>query len=159
MEPEDWEESLRTFDGREKLLKWAHEYLRSKDSHSQMPSRTGEKIRALLLLVQEAPSHKRSYNLVANEIHRLMAPGLPPVVIHHPHIELRNNGQPFIKDSNIPVRRLWAWHRAGVLFSTLQSRYPQISPGKLLDALSFAYDNLLLVEADLARERREDKDP
>ncbi len=31
-------------------------------------------------------------------------------------------------------------------------RYPQLAPAKVLDALSFAYDNEALVEADLARE-------
>lgn len=32
-------------------------------------------------------------------------------------------------------------------------RYPQLGPAKVLDALSFAYDNEALVEADLAREQ------
>ncbi len=36
---------------------------------------------------------------------------------------------------------------------TLFKRYPQLSPGQLLDALAFAYDNPELIEADLARER------
>jgi hypothetical protein len=36
---------------------------------------------------------------------------------------------------------------------TLLKRYPQLGPNRLLDALSFAYDNLDLVLADLDRER------
>jgi len=47
---------------------------------------------------------------------------------------------------------LWAWHRAGVSIDTLLKRYPRLGPGKVLDALSFAYDNRAVVEADLARE-------
>jgi hypothetical protein len=36
---------------------------------------------------------------------------------------------------------------------TLLKRYPTLGPARLFDALAFAYDNLELVEADLARER------
>ena len=61
-------------------------------------------------------------------------------------------GSPHVVGSRVPVRRLWAWHRAGVSIDTLLKRYPRLGPGKVLDALSFAYDNRAVVEADLARE-------
>ena len=52
----------------------------------------------------------------------------------------------------MPVRRLWAWHRAGAKIDTLLKRYPRLGPARVLDALSFAYDNREVVEADLAHE-------
>jgi hypothetical protein len=52
----------------------------------------------------------------------------------------------------VPVRRLWAWHQAGVPVDKLMKRYPSLGPAKVLDALAFAYDNRAVVEADLARE-------
>lgn len=36
---------------------------------------------------------------------------------------------------------------------TLLRRYPNLGPARILDALSFAYDNLDLLEADMAREQ------
>jgi uncharacterized protein (DUF433 family) len=83
---------------------------------------------------------------------------LPPPLIEHPHVDLRAEGSPFIKGTQVPVRRLWKWHRAGVLFTTLQRRYPTIHVARLLDALSFAYDNQDLIEADLAQERAPDNE-
>ena len=38
--------------------------------------------------------------------------------------------------------------------ATLFRRYPTLGPARVLDALSFAYDNLELIEADIAREQR-----
>jgi hypothetical protein len=52
------------------------------------------------------------------------------------------------------VRRLFAWHRQGTTVETLLRRYPQLGPARLLDALSFAYDNFDLVSQDLERERK-----
>ncbi len=52
------------------------------------------------------------------------------------------------------IRRLWAWHRGGTSLETLIRRYPQVGAGKILDALSFAWDNQDFVEDDLAREQR-----
>jgi hypothetical protein len=49
---------------------------------------------------------------------------------------------------------LWAWHRKGVNIETLFKRYHQLGPSVILDALSFAYDNLELIAADLDREQR-----
>jgi hypothetical protein len=53
----------------------------------------------------------------------------------------------------VPVRRLWAWHRGGSSVETLLRRYPNLGPSRILDALSFAYDNQDLIDADTAREQ------
>jgi uncharacterized protein (DUF433 family) len=81
---------------------------------------------------------------------------LPQVKVSHPHVEVRDDllgGSPLIRGSRVPVRRLWAWFRGGVTVETLLKRYPSLGPARVLDALSFAYDNAELVEADLAYER------
>lgn len=81
---------------------------------------------------------------------------LPGVRVQHPHVEIRPDllgGSPLVRGSKVPVRRIWAWHRRGVTVETLLKRYPQLGPARILDALSFAYDNSELVEADLTRER------
>ena len=62
-------------------------------------------------------------------------------------------GSPVVRGTRVPVRRLWSWHRRGITVETLLKRYPQLGPARVLDALAFAYDNIPLVEADLARER------
>lgn len=81
---------------------------------------------------------------------------LPPVKVHHPHVECREDllaGSPVVRGTRVPVRRLWAWHRKGVTVETLVKRYPSLGWAKVLGALAFAYDNQDVVEADLARER------
>lgn len=81
---------------------------------------------------------------------------LPPVRVPHPYVECRDDvlgGSPVVKGTRLPVRRLWDWHRKGVAVHTLVARYTQLGWVKVLDALSFAYDNEELVEADLDRER------
>lgn len=81
---------------------------------------------------------------------------LPLVRVHHPHVELRADvlgGSPVVRGTKVPVRSLWAWHRKGVSVETLVKRYPTLGWANVLDALSFAYDNEDLVEADLDRER------
>src|SRR5262249_4705347 len=80
-------------------------------------------------------------------------PPLPPVRIAHPHVFVDADGSPLISGSRVPVRRLFSWHRGGTSVETLLRRYPQLGPARVLDALAFAYDNLELVSADLARER------
>ncbi len=77
---------------------------------------------------------------------------LPAVKIAHPHVELTPDGIPVIHGSRVPVRRLWSWYRREVSIETLIKRYPTLGANKVLDALSFAFDNVELVEADLARE-------
>ena len=81
-----------------------------------------------------------------------MAP-LPSVRIPHPHVIIDDDGSPLVAGSRVPVRRLFAWHRQGTTVETLLRRYPQLGPSRILDALSFAYDNLELVTQDLERER------
>lgn len=82
-------------------------------------------------------------------------PPLPRVLVPHPHVRCDSRllgGSPHVEGSRVPVRRLWAWHRAGVSIDKLLKRYPRLGPARVLDALSFAYDNREVVEADLARE-------
>lgn len=84
-------------------------------------------------------------------------PPLPRVLVPHPHVRVDEStlqGSPHVVGSKVPVRRLWAWHRSGTTIETLFRRYPQLGPAKVLDALSFAYDNVDLVQADLEREQR-----
>ena len=84
-------------------------------------------------------------------------PPLPRVLVPHPHVRVDDSvlqGSPHVAGFKVPVRRLWAWHRSGVAIETLFRRYPQLSPGQILDALSFAYDNVDLIHADLEREQK-----
>ena len=85
-------------------------------------------------------------------------PPLPRVMVPHPHVRCDSrllSGSPHVEGSRVPVRRLWAWHRSGVSIDTLLKRYPRLGPARVLDALAFAYDNREVVEADLARDRRD----
>jgi uncharacterized protein (DUF433 family) len=86
---------------------------------------------------------------------KVKLPALPRVLVPHPHVRCDPRllgGSPHVDGSKVPVRRLWAWHRAGVSIDTLLKRYPRLGPARVLDALAFAYDNETVVEADLARE-------
>ncbi|MEQ9319568.1 MAG: DUF433 domain-containing protein [Polyangiaceae bacterium] len=86
---------------------------------------------------------------------KMKLPPLPRVLVPHPHVRCDSRllqGSPHVEGSRVPVRRLWAWHRAGASIDTLLKRYPHLGPSRVLDALSFAYDNREVVEADLARE-------
>lgn len=91
-------------------------------------------------------------------------PPLPRVKVPHPHVRCDVTvlaGSPHVEGSRVPVRRLWAWHKSGTSVETLFKRYPQLGPAKVLDALSFAYDNQDVLEADLDREQKllEDRGP
>jgi uncharacterized protein (DUF433 family) len=77
----------------------------------------------------------------------------PPVRIAHPHVVVGEDGSPMVAGTRVPVRRLFAWHKQGTTVETLLKRYPQLGPARVLDALSFAYDNLDLMMFDLDRER------
>lgn len=80
---------------------------------------------------------------------------LPPVLVPYPCVEVRDDllaGSPVIRGTVVPVRRLWSWHRRGVSVETLVKRYPSLGWARVLGALAFAYENVALVEADLARE-------
>lgn len=83
-------------------------------------------------------------------------PLFPRIRVPHPHVRVDASvlgGSPFVMGSRVPVRRLWAWHRGGAAVETLVRRYPNLGPARILDALSFAYDNQDLIEADLEREQ------
>lgn len=81
---------------------------------------------------------------------------LPRVLVPHPHVRCDGRilgGSPHVEGSRVPVRRLWAWHRGGASVETLLKRYPNLGPARILDALSFAYDNQELIQADIDREQ------
>src|SRR5271169_6713599 len=81
---------------------------------------------------------------------------LPRIRVPHPHVRCDGSvlaGSPHVLGSRVPVRRLWIWHRGGAAVETLVRRYPNLGPARILDALSFAYDNQDLIEADLEREQ------
>jgi len=61
-------------------------------------------------------------------------------------------GSPYVVGSRVPVRRLWAFYRSGASIERILKRYPQLGPGKVFDALAFAFDNEEVVLADIARE-------
>lgn len=80
---------------------------------------------------------------------------LPPVLVHHPHVEAPKDRSPLVRGSNVPVRRIWYWHQKGIPAETLVKRYPSLGMAKILDALSFGYDNQELMAADRLREQSE----
>ncbi|HEY4119557.1 MAG TPA: DUF433 domain-containing protein [Byssovorax sp.] len=83
-------------------------------------------------------------------------PALPRVRVPHPHVRSDIavlGGSPHVAGSRVPVRRLWIWHRGGASVETLVKRYPNLGAARILDALSFAYDNQDVIEADIAREQ------
>ena len=80
----------------------------------------------------------------------------PKVRVPHPHVTVDPGlleGSPVVTGTQVPVRRIFSWHRRGTSVETLLKRYPRLGPAKVLAALSFAYDHLDLMEADLERER------
>lgn len=80
---------------------------------------------------------------------------LPVVLVPHPHVRVDPNvlgGSPYVVGSRVPVRRLFAFYRAGTSVDRILKRYPQLGPAKVFDALAFALDNEEVIEADIARE-------
>ncbi|HRI68639.1 MAG TPA: DUF433 domain-containing protein [Polyangium sp.] len=78
------------------------------------------------------------------------------MLVPHPHVRCDGRilaGSPHVEGSRVPVRRLWAWHRGGASVETLLKRYPNLGAARILDALSFAYDNQELIQADIDREQ------
>jgi uncharacterized protein (DUF433 family) len=76
-------------------------------------------------------------------------------LVPHPHVRIDANvlgGSPYVVGSRVPVRRLWAFYRAGRGVDAILKRYPQLEPAKVFDALAFALDNPAVMEADVARE-------
>ncbi len=87
---------------------------------------------------------------------RLLMDDLPLVLIPHPHVRVDRHvlgGSPYVAGSRVPVRRLWGFYQAGASVEVLVKRYPRLGPGKILDALAFAFDNREVIERDLAREQ------
>ncbi|MSP26534.1 MAG: DUF433 domain-containing protein [Myxococcales bacterium] len=83
-----------------------------------------------------------------------LRPALPRVLVPHPHVRSDARilgGSPHVVGSRVPVRRLWGWHQGGTTIDRLLKRYPSLGPAKVLDALSFAYDNEPVIVADIAR--------
>jgi uncharacterized protein (DUF433 family) len=77
------------------------------------------------------------------------------VLVSHPHVHVQADvlaGSPYIVGSRVPVRRVWAFYKAGATVEQLIKRYPHVGKSKIFDALSFAIDNYELIEDDLARE-------
>lgn len=62
-------------------------------------------------------------------------------------------GSPFVVGSRVPVRRLWVFYKNGASVEVLIKRYPRLGPGKILDALAFAFDNREVVEQDIEHEQ------
>jgi uncharacterized protein (DUF433 family) len=82
---------------------------------------------------------------------------LPIILIPHPHVRVDRDvlgGSPYVAGSRVPVRRLWAFYQRGASVEVLVKRYPRLGPGKIFDALAFAFDNLEVIELDLLREER-----
>ena len=80
---------------------------------------------------------------------------LPVVLVPHPHVRVNPQilgGSPHVSGSRVPVRRLWAFHQRGTSVEVLIKRFPQLTPAQIFDSLAFAYDNLEVIEADLAHE-------
>jgi uncharacterized protein (DUF433 family) len=81
---------------------------------------------------------------------------LPIILIPHPHVRVDRDvlgGSPYVAGSRVPVRRLWAFYRSGASAEVLVKRYPRLGPGKIFDALAFAFDNQEVIERDLQREQ------
>lgn len=79
-----------------------------------------------------------------------------PQIVHHPHVEVICE-KAFIRGTRVTVRRLWSWHRKGVTVDSLVRRYPTLGWAKVLDALSWGYDNMEQVEKELAEEHEDDR--
>jgi uncharacterized protein (DUF433 family) len=72
----------------------------------------------------------------------------------HPYVERSAlTGNAYIVGTRVPVRRLWSWHKKGVLVETLVKRYPSLGWVKVLDALSWCYDNQEIIDKELDDER------
>ncbi len=84
-----------------------------------------------------------------------MSSSLPIVLVPHPHVRVDKKvlqGSPHVAGSRVPVRRLFAFYRAGTPIDKILKRYPQLAPAKVFDALAFALDNPEVMEADMERE-------
>jgi uncharacterized protein (DUF433 family) len=82
---------------------------------------------------------------------------LPLVLVPHPHVRVDKGvlgGSPYVVGSRVPVRRLWGFYRNGASVDVLLKRYPKLGPAKIFDALAFAFDNIEVIEVDIANEEK-----
>jgi uncharacterized protein (DUF433 family) len=131
------------------------------------PQETIEQIAELLATLE--PSRDEQVGAAASPVDACLfdadccfpaAPGdsmsnLPAVLVPHPHVRVDPNilgGSPYVAGSRVPVRRIYAVYQAGASFEKLAKRYPQLGVAKVLDALSFALDNVDVIKADIERE-------
>lgn len=81
-----------------------------------------------------------------------MSTRTPEVRFAHPHVLFDERMRAFVVGgTRLPVRRLFLWQKQGTSIEVLHRRYPHIGWAKLLDALSFAYDNEDLIRDELDR--------
>lgn len=86
----------------------------------------------------------------SNEAGELMTTNYPHVVYDE---ELQRY---LVEDSNVPVQRLYAWHRRGTTFETLCKRYLKFSCAQILSALAFGYDNQEIMDRESQSEKTYD---
>ncbi len=74
------------------------------------------------------------------------------VVVPHPHVRIESSvldGKSYIIGSRVPVCRIYAFYLCGAPLEKIFRRYPQLGPAKILDALSYALDNVDLVSSEM----------
>jgi len=82
---------------------------------------------------------------------------LPLVLVPHPHVRVDPSvlgGSPYVAESRVPIRRIFAFYRDGVRVETILKRFPKLGAAKIFDAIAFALDNPEVIEADFDRERQ-----
>ena len=79
-------------------------------------------------------------------------------VVSHPHVD-DSGPVAYVRGTRVPVRRLLWWHYKGVPVKTIVKRYESIGWARLLDALSYAYDNHDRMTRELSRLSEDDLDP
>lgn len=72
-----WFEDLNTTEGREKLLRWAFEYLRRHSSKRHIPRINQDRVTQLLTHVKGCYTHEKSAQLVQGELDRINASQAP----------------------------------------------------------------------------------
>lgn len=80
--------------------------------------------------------------------------GAPVVVVPHPHVAVHKEilgGLAYVRGSRVPVYRLYMLYLEKQSVAQVATRYPQLGMAKILDALSFAFDNEEVIAHDRAR--------
>lgn len=68
----------------------------------------------------------------------------------NPHVMFDQRvGVHMIAGSRVVVANVWHWHSRGVAIATLFKRYPKLRPSEILDALSWAHDDVERVEREV----------